>query len=554
MGAAVLCFFVAAGTEPLAPALLKYLIDNGFTQSSQFPLWIVPFIVVGLFLVRGLASFGGSYLFASASSKAVLAIRRDLVGAMLRADAGLYTTLSPGVATARVINEPQNAVGALTQALTTLLRDGISFVALLGYLFYLNWRLTILVLLVAPAIALVMRRLQRRVVKVSARAYESQIRLTAIIDDIARAWRVVRTFDAAGFEQRRFDEEAQRFRNGTLKSAAAGAVMSPLTQVVASLAVALILTIALWEARQGTTSVGEFVAFITTLLMTSTPLRRLTDISHPIITGLIQARACLELIDSPAEPDRGVHEPTCVGGELTAERLTVRYPGADRPALESTSFQIRPGETVALVGPSGSGKTTLVSTLLGFVTPTEGRVCLDGMPLENIRRSSLRRQFAVVSQEIVLFNASIAANVVYAQPYDAVRVEQCLRAASLWDFVCDLPDGLETNIGTNGNRLSGGQRQRLAIARALYKDAAVWIFDEATSSLDSESECAVYEAMGKLRGSRTLILVAHRLSTVRHADCIYVIDEARIVESGRHEDLLAADGRYAAMVRAQAIF
>jgi subfamily B ATP-binding cassette protein MsbA len=553
VGGAIACFFTAAAMEPAAPALLKYLLDHGFEPTPGFPIWIVPIVVVALFAVRGAANYGGAYLFATSTSKAVLALRHDLVHAIMRAEASLYTRLSPGVATARVINEPQNAIGALTQATTTILRDGISFIVLLGYLFYLNWRLTLVSLVVAPLVAIVIRRVKRRIINVSARTYESQVRLTGIIDDISRAWRVVRTFDAAGFEQRRFGDEAERLRLGTVRSASAGAMMSPLTQLVASLGVALILTIALYEASQGRTTIGEFVAFITALMMLSAPLRRLADLTQPIVASMIQARACFELIDTPPEPDLGTLEIDRARGELTVEGLTVVHPGADRPALRNVTLHVPAGQTVALVGPSGSGKTTLVNTLLGFVEPTAGRVLFDDVRIEAIRKASLRRQFAVVSQDIVLFDASIEANVVYAQPYDAARVEACLRAAHLWEFVSSLPDGMRAPVGTNGNLLSGGQRQRLAIARALYKEAQVWIFDEATSALDSESERAVHEAIAAQRGARTLILIAHRLSTIRHADCIHVLDDARLVESGPHERLLAADGRYAAMVRAQAL-
>jgi subfamily B ATP-binding cassette protein MsbA len=554
IGGAIGAFTLAAALEPVLPALLKYLFDNGFgTRPLPFPLWVVPLVIVGLFLARGAANFAGTYLFAWATSKAVLALRQDLVRAMMRADASLYTTLSPGIATARVINEPQNAVNALTQAVTTVVRDGTSLVVLLGYLFWLNWKLAATVLLVVPPLLWVIRRVQRRVVRVGGRTFESQVRLTGIIDDIARAWRVVRTFDAAEFEQRRFGDEANRLRSRTVKGAAAGGLMSPLTQTVASVGVALILTLALWQAAQGTTSAGEFVAFLTTLLLLTQPLRRLTDIMHPIVTGLIQARACFELVDTPPEPDLGTAELPDARGELAFERLTVAYPGADRPALADVTLRIGAGDTVALVGPSGAGKSTLINTLLGFVAPTAGRATFDGVDLTTLRKAALRRQFAVVSQDIVLFDGSIEANVVYAQPHDPARVEACLRAAQLWDFVDSLPDGVRTTVGTNGSRLSGGQRQRLAIARALYKDASVWIFDEATSALDSESERAVHEAIAAQRGSRTLILIAHRLSTVRHADAIHVFDDGRLVESGPHDALMAAGGRYAAMVRAQAL-
>lgn len=551
---AIGCFFGAAAMGPLLPALLKYVLDNGFKPQAQLlPVWSIPLIVVVLFAVRGIATFSGTYLFAWSTSKAVLALRHAMVHAIMRADASLYTTLSPGVATARVINEPHNAVNSLTQAVTTVLRDGISFVVLLGYLFYLNWRLTLVALVIAPLLALVVRRVKQRVVAVGGRMYESQVRLTGIVDDIARAWRVVRTFDAAAFEQRRFGEEARRMRSTTVKNATAGALMSPLTQLVASLGIALILTLALVDAGKGGTTVGEFVAFITALLMTISPLRHLTDITQPVVSGLIQARACFELVDTPPEPDHGTVEIERAHGALTLERLTVVYAGADRPALDDVSLQIAAGQTVALVGTSGGGKTTLVNTLLGFLSPAGGRVLIDGIDLATLRKAALRRQFAVVSQDIVLFDGSVAANVAYAQPHDPARVEACLRAAQLLDYAQQLPEGVHTPVGTNGNRLSGGQRQRLAIARALYKDAAVWIFDEATSALDSESERAVHDAVAAQRGERTLILIAHRLSTICHADCIHVIEDGRLVESGRHDELLARGGRYTAMVRAQAM-
>jgi subfamily B ATP-binding cassette protein MsbA len=549
----VLFFFLSAAVEPAVPALFKALLDTGFKGKLPYPLWVVPVVVISLFAVRGLLAFLGTYLLNWSTSQAVMAIRIDLIGAILRADASLYTRLSPGVAASKVINDPQSAASSLSSAVTTLLRDGTTLVALMGYLFYVNWQLTLLSLITLPLLAVVVRLVHKRVNAVGTLWYESQVRLVGIVDDVTRAWRVVRTFDAAEFEKQRFKREAEQLHRLTLKNVAASSTMTPLTQVIASAGVALILTLALVESAQQGTSVGDFVAFLTALLMTISPMRHLTDISQPILNGLIVAKASFELMDTPAEPDKGTKELSGFKGQIHFDRVSIQYEGTDKPALHELSLDIPAGQTIALVGPSGAGKTTIISTVLGFIAPTSGMIRLDGVDLTEVRKADLRRQFAVVSQDIVLFEGSIAANVAYAQPIDPARIEECLRSANLWDFVASLPEGMETSVGTNGSRLSGGQRQRLAIARALYKDAPVWLFDEATSALDTESERTVQQSIEQWHGKKTLILIAHRLSTVRNADRIIVLLDGRVAESGSHSELMAHNGLYTNMVRAQAM-
>ncbi len=337
----VIAFFLSAAIEPLVPALFKQLLDSGFKADLGFPIWLVPVVIIGLFATRGLLAFCGTYLFNWSTSKAVLALRTDLIRSIMRADANIYTQMSPGVVATRVINDPQNATGALAGAVTTLLRDGTTLLALLGYLFYVNWKLTLISLVTMPILGVVVRKVQKRVLAIGGKGYESQIKLVGIVDDISRAWRVVRTFDAAEFEEKRFATEAQKLRRINLKTVAAGATMTPLTQIVASAGVALILTLALMQANQGQATVGEFVAFITALLMTISPMRHLTDVTQPIIGGLIGARACFDLMDTPPEPDTGtrVMDPAECKGDVRFDKVRVTYPGSEQNALNGLDLR-----------------------------------------------------------------------------------------------------------------------------------------------------------------------------------------------------------------------
>ena len=548
---AIAAFLLASATEPLIPRLLQIALDKGFLEKPAFPLWAVPVSLIGLFLLRGVFSFIGTFMLNRSTSQAVLGLRQDLADAVLKADAGVFGRVTPGVVVTKVINDPQNIANQMGGAMITLLRDGTTAIALLAYLFYQNWQLTMLSLITVPLLSLGVRFVHKRVQTVGSAAYQAQLRLVDVVDDLARAWRVIRTFDAGAFERGRFDREARHVQRMTMKSVAASALMTPMSQLAASFGVAAIVTLALHQAQTQGNSVGEFAGYVTALLLLVSKTRHLTDVSQPIISALITTRACFELLDAPAEPDTGTRTMGRARGEIVFDQVSVAYPGADRPALQSLSLHIHPGSTVALVGTSGAGKTTVVNTLLGFTAPDSGTLTLDGVPIAELRKTDLRRQFAVVSQDIVLFDASLADNVIYAAPPDAARVETCLRAAALWTHVGSLPEGVQTPIGVNGSKLSGGQRQRLAIARALYKDAPVWVLDEATSALDTESERAIQQALERWHGEKTLIVIAHRLSTIRNADAIYVMEDGQVVEAGRHAELLAQDGRYAAMVRAQ---
>ncbi len=548
-----LLFTLGAAVEPVIPALFKRLIDSGFKEGLNYPLWLVPVVIIGLFMGRGLFNFAGNYAMSHSITNVVLSLRRDLMRGLLRADAKLFNIISPGLAVTKIINDPQMASQTLGSVVISVIKDSMSLVFLLGYLLYLNWQLTLLSFISMPLLGVLLKQVQRRLSRVGQSQYESQQRLVNTVDDNARAWRVVRTFDAADFELKRFDNEANTLRRMVLKTTVTSSLITPLTQVVAAIGVSIIITLAIYQASQGSTTIGEFVSFITALLMTISPMRHLTDVYQPVTGALITARGAFDLINAPVEPDNGTGEMATSRGDITFRDVKVHYDGAAKPSLDGLNLHIQPGQTVALVGASGAGKTTVVNALLRFAHPVSGEILLDDVPIEDLKLASLRRHFAVVSQDIVLFDGSVAANVAYASPQgvDRAKVEQCLRAANLWSHVSAMAQGMDTGIGTNGGMLSGGQRQRLAIARALYRDAAIWIFDEATSALDSESEAVVQRSIEELRRAKTLILIAHRLSTIKNADVICVMSEGRIVEQGTHSELMGLNGLYAGMVRIQ---
>ncbi|RQO63560.1 lipid A export permease/ATP-binding protein MsbA [Paucibacter sp. KBW04] len=546
----VLAYIGAAVTEPLIPKLINLVFSDGFTKNS-FSIWWVPVTLIGLFALRGACSFAGQYMFNWTLWRSVMDFRAALLDSLLRADSRVFTSLQPGTAVTKVVNDPQQIMSLVGNSALSVLRDGLPAIAMLGYLFYLNWQLTLLSLITTPLMALVVRKINQRVRAMGTRTYDAQLHLVNKVDDVTRAWRVVRTFDAADYERAAFGALAKDVQGNAMKTTTAAALSQPLSQLVASVGLSVIICLALLQARQNQTGVGEFAAFVTALLLLTSRLRHLSDLMPPITSAMVIARGCLSLMDMPREPDNGSRTLDKVRGEIEMRDVMLQYPDAERPALNGLNIQFKAGQTTALVGSSGAGKSSIIHLLLAFGEPQKGQVLLDGVPIHELKKANLRQQFAVVSQDIVLFDASVANNIAYAQPRDDARLEQALRAAHLWDFVQELPQGLETVVGANGSKLSGGQRQRLAIARALYRDAPIWVFDEATSALDTESERAVQQALEQWQGRKTLIVIAHRLSTIRAADTIHVMSQGRVLESGTHSALLASDGAYAAMVRAQ---
>ena len=539
---------VAAATEPLLPALLKRLLDDGFGPTRGFPLWIVPVVIIGLYIVRGLAGFVAQYALAWAANLGVLNLRAAMFGRLLDAAPPLFVQQSASTLTNTLVYEVQTGAMQLVQALLVLVRDSLIVVALLFYLLQLNWKLTLLVLLLAPAVALVMRVVSRRLDKLT-RAYQSATdALAYVVEENVLAWRIVRLHGAAQAQSARFTASSQWLRRLMIKSAAASATSSPLTQLLAAIALSVVVVLALWQSGSdgSAATVGAFVAFVTAMLQLVAPLKHLADVAAPLTRGLAALERGIDLVERSPGEQGGQFVPTGrVRGEIELRGVGLAYRGDAAPALSDVNLTLAAGETLALVGPSGAGKTSLVNLLPRFLEPTSGEVRLDGVPLRDWRIDALRRQFALVSQDVVLFNDTVAFNVALGDAIDIDRVRAALKSAHLLDFAIALPQGLASMIGHNGSELSGGQRQRLAIARAIYKDAPVLILDEATSALDNESERAVQDALNVLMQGRTTLVIAHRLSTIEHAERVVAMDQGRIVEQGTHAELLARGGLYA---------
>ena len=535
---------VGALTEPLIPELMKPLLDEGFT-GGKLPLWMVPVAIVGLFAVRGLAGFVAQYALSWAAHRGVQNLREALFQRMLTAQPAMFTRHSASSLTNTLVYEVQNGASQLVNSILTLLKDSLTLVALLTYLLWLNWKLTLFVGVLFPAVALLMRTVGKRLHRLAREGQDATDALAYVVEENVLAWRIVRLHGAARPQAQRFDRHALTLRRVLLKIVASSGVMTPLTQLFTALALSGVIVVALWQSGSTGSTVGGFVAFITAMLMLVAPVKHLSDVMAPITRGLAAIERGLALLDeSPAEVG-GTHTVDRAQGRLELRDVVLRYRDDQAPALSGLTLEIAAGETVALVGPSGAGKSSLINLLPRFVVPTSGQVLLDGVPLADWQTESLRRQFALVSQDVVMFNDSIAANVALGGDFDAERVHAALAGANLSDFIASLPQGLDTPIGHNGSQLSGGQRQRLAIARALYKDAPILILDEATSALDNESERAVQAALETLMRGRTTVIIAHRLSTIEHADRIVVMEAGRVVEAGPHAALLAQGGLYA---------
>jgi len=557
----ILAMALVAATETSIPALMKPLLDRGFTGELDSKLWLVPIFLVGLAFIRGGAQFLSNYLLSRVINAVLLKLREQMFQTLLHAKTEFYQKSSASSLINAVVFEVNNVLSIMGTMLISLVRDSLTVLGLLGYLIYLNWKLTLVVLIIFPVIAYIMSLINRRLRGLNREQHAMTSELAYIVEEAVSGHKIVKVHGGETYEMGRFTDKADRLRRFSLKTAVVGGLNQPMTQMIASMALSVVLVIALLQSSTEGTTVGGFAAFVTAMFLIISPIKHLADINQPLQRGLTAAEMIFGLMDQPIEEDdsrkAGVQRIEKAKGAIAFKDVSFAYQqDPDRQdALKHVSLSIQAGEVVAFVGPSGGGKSTLVSLLPRFFKPTSGAIELDGINLEELSLSDLRRQIAFVSQDVILFNDTIAANVAYGTDavsgIDRGRVIEALEAANLTNLLSELPQGIDTLIGDNGNRLSGGQRQRLAIARAIYKDAPILILDEATSALDSESERQVQEALDRLMAGRTTLVIAHRLSTIEHASRIVVLEHGHVAENGSHAELIAKGGLYSNLHRLQ---
>jgi len=540
----------AALTEPMFPQLLKILTNNGFSESRTMPIWQVPLGIIGIFFFRGIFTFCNQYYMFWVANKLLSDLRARMFHRTLDVAISFYHNESSGRLINTIMYEVQQVVDMVKISINTLVRDSVTIIAVMGFLIYQNWQLTILAMFVVPSMAYVVRMTSKRLRHLNQHQLQLNNELTQVVEEATRASQVIRIFGAQKYEQNRFHAKSEKFRGYAQRVTVASGFATPITQMVAALAVSMVIIVAMrpsllpFHSHQFTA--GDFVAYITGMLLLLSPLKRLSDLNGPLQRGLIASESIFNLIDIPAEPVGGKDLQQRANGDLEFKNIEFSYTGHEQKILKGINFTVKAGETVALVGMSGGGKTSLVNLVPRFYSPTSGAIILDGHDIAELSLTSLREQIAMVGQNVVLFDDTVAANIAYGDDHpDPVRINAAVKAANLTDVVENMPHGLQTEIGDNGSRLSGGQRQRLAIARAIYKNAPILILDEATSALDTESERAVQQALDSLMQGRTTLVIAHRLSTIESADRIVVMSNGEVVEMGTHAELIQKNGTYA---------
>jgi ATP-binding cassette, subfamily B, bacterial MsbA len=550
--AATITMMIMAGTEAGFAALMKPLMDESFgAAESDLARWI-PLLLILLFAVRGVAEFGATYSMRYVGRQIVKRLRRELFERLLVMPVQRFQHQSSGELISRLTYNVEQVAGAATDGFSVLVKDTLTVLVLLAWMFYLSVVLTLTILVIVPLVVLVVNVVSRQFRRLSHRIQGNMSDVTHVTQEVIEGHRVVRIFGGETYERERFEGINEGNRRLHMRMEGIKAAYVPIIQFIVALVLALIIWMATSDILGEQITAGTFVSFLTAMLLLLTPIRRLSNINVTLQRGIAAGQNIFAVLDETPERDTGHTPMERARGALRLENLSFRYEPGGPDVLRDIDLDIQPGESVALVGRSGSGKTTLVNLLPRFFHPTRGRILLDGHDLEDLRLRDLRRQIAYVGQDVTLFADTIAANIAYGRVESTEEeVREAAAAAHALEFIERLPDGFDTLIGENGVLLSGGQRQRLAIARALLRDAPLLILDEATSALDNESERMVQAALRNLMHTRTTVIIAHRLSTIEHADRIVVLDAGRVMEVGRHADLLARDGIYTHLYQLQ---
>ncbi len=545
--AAMLAMILNAGVDAYLVSMLKPLVDQGFGDGDRHFLKIMAFIVVGLIFMRGLTNFVSAYCLAWVSGKVVMTMRQRVFKHLMFMPVTFFDQNSSGKLLSRITYDSEQVASASANALQSVVREGFYILFLITTMFYYSWRLSLVLFLIGPVIAVLIRVVSKRFRRLSRGMQESMGNMTESAEQMLRGHKVVLSFGGQQVEEARFIRTSNDMRRKGMKMTAASAISDPIIQVIASLALAVVLFLAGSPDIMGSDlTAGEFAAVIGALMGILRPLKTLTNVNAQFQRGMAACQTLFTLFDLPPEKDNGTFITERANGDIRFENVTFTYFGKEVPALKNISFHLPAGKTVALVGRSGSGKSTIANLITRFYDIDSGTILLDGKNIQDYRLNNLREQCAIVSQQVHLFNDTVANNIAYAaqDKFSREQIERAAQAAYAMEFIEKLPQGLDTVIGENGVNLSGGQRQRLAIARALLRNSPVLVLDEATSALDTESERAIQAALDELQKNRTVLVIAHRLSTIEKADEILVVDHGEIIERGSHQALLNQNGAY----------
>ena len=549
--AGILGMILFAATEAAVPAILKPILDGTFVEKDPVYLVWAPVGLIALFAIRAIATFISSSSFAAVSTRLMYKIRDDMFTRLLHLPSSYFQQNITGNIVSKFTYDVTQISSAGVEVLTVFVKDTLIVIGLLGYLLWLDWQLSLLTLIIIPSAALVAKYLGRRQKRLSREVQELFGDITHIVDESVKGERVVKIFNGQEDEHKRFDFAANKIRLQQFKLNLSGAIGVPIVELIGAFVLALVIY--LGASRTGTDfTVGSFVAFFAALGLLFSPIKRITRVMHPLQMGLAAANSVFTLIDEKNETDQGsAKSPDSEKVSIAFNDVCFKYPTSETDAVGPVSFEVNTGQSIALVGSSGSGKSSLISLVPRLNNPTGGSISINGINTNELKLKDLRQLIGIVSQDVVLFNATVAENIAYGEDLDIARVKDAAEAAYATEFIESLPLGYDTILGENGTRLSGGQRQRIAIARALYADPKILILDEATSALDTDSESSIQEALDHAKEGRANIVIAHRLSTIRDADVIHVLENGLIIESGNHEELLSTNGRYAELYKKQ---